>query len=258
VTWVTTPPLDKRGLTRFERLTFADFRRLAVDDSLSPYEKIGFPDAYREGAEEAIFEDIVTKLPALETESRRVLDIGPGCSGLPRMLLELCGRRGHRAIFVDSPEMLAQLPEEPFLAKVPGSFPDDVELPDGSNHAMDAILVYSVLHYVFAEADVGAFLDRAIELLAHGGAMLIGDVPNASKRRRFFSSPAGIEFHKRFMDTHEPPVVDDPVEPDKIDDSVVLGLLERARAAGCDAYVLPQRPDLPLANRREDILVVRP
>jgi hypothetical protein len=123
---------------------------------------------------------------------------------------------------------------------------------------MDAVIVYSVLHYVYAEADVGVFLDRAVELLAHGGAMLIGDVPNVSKRKRFFSSPAGIEFHKRFMGTDEAPVVDDRVEPDKIDDSVVLGLLERARGAGCDAYVLPQRLDLPLANRREDILVVRP
>jgi hypothetical protein len=255
---VSSTPLDKRDLTRFGHLTFADFRRLALDDSLSRYQKIGFPDAYREGAEEAILDDIVSKLPALAGERKRVLDIGPGCSGLPRMLLELCARRGHRVTFVDSPEMLAQLPDEPFLVKVPGAFPGTAVMPDGSAGAMDAILVYSVLHYVFAEADVGVFLDRAIELLAHGGAMLIGDVPNLSKRRRFFSSPAGIEFHKRFMGTDEPPVVDDRPGPDKIDDAVVLGLLERARAAGCDAYVLPQRPDLPLANRREDILVVRP
>jgi hypothetical protein len=255
---VSSTPLDKRDLARFERLTFADFRRLAVDDSLSPYEKIGFPDAYRQGAEEAILDDIVAKLPALAAKGKRILDIGPGCSGLPRMLLELCGRCGHRATFVDSPEMLAQLPDVPFLVKVPGAFPETAAMPDGSAGSMDAIIVYSVLHYVFAEADVGAFLDRAIELLDHEGAMLIGDVPNLSKRRRFFSSPAGIHFHKRFMGTDEPPIVDDRPEPDKIDDSVVLGLLGQARAAGCDAYVLPQRPDLPLANRREDILVVRP
>lgn len=255
---MSSPPLDKRDLVRFENLTFADFRRLALDDSLSPYEKIGFPDAYRAGSEEAILADIVGKLPALAEDGKQVLDIGPGCSGLPRMLLELCARRGHRAVLVDSEEMLGQLPDEPFLVKVPGAFPQGAALPAGSHGAMDAILVYSVLHYVFAEADVGAFLDSAIELLAPGGAMLIGDVPNLSKRRRFFSSPAGIEFHKRFMRTDEPPRVDDGPQPGKIDDDVVLGLVARARAAGCDAYVLPQPPDLPLANRREDILVVRP
>jgi hypothetical protein len=250
---------DRRDLERFERLTFADFRRMAVDASLSSYQKIGFPDVYRAGAEEAIFEDIVSKLPALAAERKRVLDIGPGCSGLPRRLLDVCAWKGHEAIFVDSSEMLAQLPDEPYLIKVPGSFPDSAALPEGSEGAMDAVLVYSVLHYVFAEGNVWAFLDRALELLAHGGSMLIGDVPNASKRRRFFSSPAGVEFHKRFMDTDEPPAVTfNRPEPGKIDDSVVLALIGRARAAGCDAYVLPLRSDLPLANRREDILVVRP
>ena len=47
-------------------------------------------------------------------------------------------------------------------------------------------------------------------------------------------------------------------EPGKIDDGVVLGILARCRAAGFDAYVLPQPPELPMANRREDVLVQRP
>jgi len=47
-------------------LTFDDFRRLATDATLSPYEKIGFPDEYREGYEAAIFADIVAKLAPLD------------------------------------------------------------------------------------------------------------------------------------------------------------------------------------------------
>ncbi len=47
-------------------------------------------------------------------------------------------------------------------------------------------------------------------------------------------------------------------EPGKLDDAVVLGILARCRAAGFDAYVVPQAPDLPMANRREDILIHRP
>lgn len=253
---MTSSPADKRELERFASLTFDDFRRMALDESLSQHQKVGFPDAYREGAEEAIFADIVTKLPVLETDGKRVLDIGPGCSGLPRMLLDLCAHRGHEAVFVDSPEMLGRLPDEPFLFKVPGRFPETAVLPEGSEGTFDAVLVYSVLHYVFAEGDVWAFLDHALALLAHGGAMLIGDVPNASKRERFFSSPAGIEFHRRFMGTDAPPP---PVAGGRqIDDAVVMGLVEHARAAGFDAHVLPQPPDLPMANRREDIQVQRP
>jgi SAM-dependent methyltransferase len=241
-----------------DELTFADFRRMATDDSLSQYEKIGFPDSYRDGLEERIFEDILAKLPALTARGSRVLDIGPGCSGLPRLLLELAGARGHQVTFVDSLEMLDHHPDLPFLTKVPGSFPDTAALPADARRGIDAILVYSVLHYVYAEGDVEHFLDRAIDLLAHGGTLLIGDVPNLSKRRRFFSSPAGIDFHKRFMNTDEPPEVGEGPEPGKIDDAVVLRVAQRARAAGCDAYVVPQRADLPMANRREDILVIRP
>jgi hypothetical protein len=250
---------DRTEVRRFEGLTFEDFRELATDESLSPYERIGFPDSYREGAEEAIAQDIVAKLPALADRGRRFLDIGPGCSDLPRLLIDVCARNGHEAVLVDSAEMLAHLPDAPGLVKVPGRFPGSARLPEGSDGSFDAILAYSVLHYVFVDDNVFAFVDRGIELLAHGGTMLIGDVPNLSKRNRFFSSPSGVEFHKAFMETDEPPEVSHGhVVSEKIDDAVVLGLLARARAAGCDAYVVPLRPDLPLANRREDILIRKP
>jgi len=237
-------------------LSYEEFRRLAADESLSRYEKIGFPDAYREGAEEAIFEDIVAKLPALSGRSKRFLDIGCGCSDLPRMLIDLCERQSHEAVLVDSVEMLGQLPDSPAVTKLAGRFPEEAAPEPGS---FDAVLAYSILHYVFAEGNVWAFLDHAIDLLADGGRLLVGDVPNASKRRRFFSSATGAAFHRDFMGTDAPPeVAFNRVEHEAIDDAVVLGLLARARAAGCDAYVVPQRNDLPMANRREDILIAKP
>ena len=255
---MTQPHDEKRDMQRFARLTFEDFRTLATDESLSPVQKIGFPESYRAGAEEAIVADIVLKLPALADSGKRILDIGPGCSPLAEMLLDRCAERGHELVLVDSPEMLAQLPDRPGVTKVPGAFPAPAALP-GREGQFDAILAYSVLHYVFVDANPFAFLDRALELLAHGGALLLGDVPNGSKRKRFLLSPAGVAFHKRFMQTDEPPLVEfNQVEPGTLDDAAVLGLLARARAAGCDAYVLPLAAGLPLANRREDILVVKP
>jgi hypothetical protein len=38
----------------------------------------------------------------------------------------------------------------------------------------------------------------------------------------------------------------------------MIALLLRARAAGADAYIVPQDPALPMANRREDILIRKP
>ena len=74
--------MESENYKRFASLTFNDFRRMAEDDSLSIYEKIGFPNSYREGKEELIFDDIEAKLPSLSGRDKIVLDIdaqsGPG------------------------------------------------------------------------------------------------------------------------------------------------------------------------------------
>lgn len=244
---------------RFTSLSYASFRELAQRTDLSPYERIGFPDAYREGYEDAIFRDILRKLPLLEQDNRTVLDIGPGCSGLPRMLIEHCQARGHKLVLVDSPEMLAHLPDSQGVVKVPGMFPTNSAEVLRQAGYVDVILSYSVLQYAFEDTSAWNFLDQALLLLARGGEMLIGDIPNVSKRKRFLASPSGREYHRAFTGEAADPVVEwNVVEPGLIDDSVVLALLARARAAGADAYVVPQAPGLPMANRREDILILKP
>jgi hypothetical protein len=246
--------------SRLTGLTFDRFRELARTPGLSSCEKVGFPNSYREGKEPAIFADVLGKLPNLMKTGQTVLDIGPGCSGLPHLLLNHCHRQQHTVLLADSPEMLQLLPDSPEIRKYPGRFPRDCG-PLLSEYAarIDVILSYSVLQYAFEESSVFDFLDRALGLLAEGGEMLLGDIPNISKRKRFFSSAAGIRSHREFTGTNEAPeIIFNRPEPACIDDSVVLGLLARARAAGFDAYVVPQDPQLPMANRREDILIRRP
>jgi hypothetical protein len=252
-------PMGEADYQRFSDISFDDFRRMAEDDSLSQYEKVGFPNEYREGKEEAIFADVMSKLPALGKRDRTILDIGPGCSDLPRMMLDLCARQGHTLLFVDSPEMLAHHEDEAFLEKFPARFPDCPDLFERYTEGVDAILAYSVLHYVFPDASVFSFLDRALQLLAPEGSLLIGDIPNVSKRKRLFASETGRRLHREFTGRDEDPEVTfNSPEPTQIDDSVVLALVSRARAAGFQAYVVPQAPDLPMANRREDLLIHRP
>ena len=167
---------------RFQDLTFDGFRDLARADGLSCYQQIGFPDSYRQGFESLIFDDVCAKLPALLDRGKVILDVGPGCSELPYLLLELCRRQSHMLLLCDSAEMLAHLPDGPGVVKVPGRYPRE------SGHALadyagrvDALLSYSVLQYVFVEQPLCEFLDRSLLLLAEGGRMLLGDVPNVSK-----------------------------------------------------------------------------
>lgn len=245
---------------RFADLSFDDFRRMAQDDSLSSYEKIGFPDSYRQGYEHRIFEDIMRKVPALSSQHKLILDIGPGCSELARLMIERCRAAQHQLILVDSQEMLDQLPDEPFIQKMPAFYPDCEALFERHSGTVDGIIVYSVFHYMFKEANVWDVLDRSLSLLNHGGTLFFGDIPNVSKRKRFFSSSTGVRFHQDFTGCpgDVPQVAWNQIERGTIDDSVLLGLMTRARLAGYDAYIVPQDPSLPMANRREDLLIVRP
>jgi hypothetical protein len=242
----------------FDVKGFDAFRDRASDASLSQYEKIGFPDAYRAGKAEIILGDIARKLTKLNEINASVLDIGPGCSDLPVALMKHCAKFGQSLVLIDSQEMLGALPDHDHVTKVVGRFPACLGVL-GTKRQFDSILVYSVLQYVFAEANLHAFIDAAAGLLAEGGQLLIGDIPNASMRKRFLSSAAGREYHSRHYGAHPFPEVSyNQLEHGQIDDAIILGVLARMRAAGFNAYIVPQSPDLPMANRREDIVISRP
>ena len=98
---------------RFKNLTYEGFKELAGDQTLSRYEKIGFPNEYRQGKEQAIFQDILQKMPRLQEKGRVVLDIGCGCSELPSMFMDYCEQKEHQLILIDSAEMLELLPDRP-------------------------------------------------------------------------------------------------------------------------------------------------
>ena len=244
---------------RFSNLTFDQFRELAKQNSLSAYEKIGFPECYRKDKEAFIYQDLITKLPALTEDGSVILDIGSGCSELPHMLIKNANAHGQQLIMIDSEEMLAHLPDEPQLEKIAAYYPCCEALFEKYTKKIDAIIIYSVLHYIFVEGNIWEFLDKSLSLLAPSGQMLIGDIPNISKRKRFFASETGVKFHQEFTHTDEvPPVEFNRIEENQLDDSVILSLVMRARSQGFDAYILPQPCSLPMANRREDILIVRP
>lgn len=245
---------------KFKNLKFEDFRELANDDNLSPYQKIGFPDAYRKDKEALIFRDIREKLKLGDGRTGAViLDIGAGCSGLAQLIIGYSEQQQHELLLVDHKEMLDQLPDRSFIKKYYGYFPDDT--PDIINKytgGIDAIICYSIFHYVFYNTCCFRFLDMAVSLLKPGGRLLIGDIPNISKRKRFFSTPAGIAFHQQFTQTDTlPELTHLQPEPAQMDDGVVFGILNRYRNFGFETYLLPQADDLPMANRREDLLICR-
>lgn len=247
-------------LLKFQRLTFDDFKLFATDVNLSKYQKIGFPDNYREGKEKAIALDIIQKL-GMDGQKKGLtfLDIGPGCTDLPLMLMDFCTQQEYEILLVDSEEMLNQLPNGNNISKYPGRFPENEHLlAEKYQNKVDYIVSYSVLHAVIYEASIFRFIDSAVSFLKPGGKFLLGDIPNISKRRRFFSTEQGVKFHQDFTQTDTKPEVRHlELEPCQIDDGIIFGILHRYRNFGFETYLLSQNENLPMYNRREDILICK-
>jgi len=238
---------------------YDEFRVRAANDALSANQKAGFPDEYRAGRSDVILLDITNKLPVLATTGTRLLDIGVGCGELAHRLIAITAQRAQSLTLIDSAEMLTLLPNAPHVRKVVGPFPACMQECGDTLVHFDAILSYSVAQYIFKEGNLFDFVDKAVGLLSETGALLIGDVPNVSMRKRFLDSPSGKAHHAaNYPGRGEPAVRFNTQEFGQIDDAVVLGLVARARASGLQAFVVPQAPNLPMASRREDILIRRP
>jgi|688.fasta_scaffold323618_2 SAM-dependent methyltransferase len=237
--------------------TFDNFKERANDKNLSKWEKIGFPDSYRKGFEELIFEDISSKVKI--KDANYILDIGCGCSELVEQFMSYANSKEQKLFLVDSQEMLDNI-DLRFINKnttlIPGRFPDPIVLNSLFNNTFDVIIIYSVIQYVFINQSVFHFIHECLKFLKPGGRLLIGDIPNYQARQRFLNSEVGLEFLSKASQVNNTiELKHENIE--RIDDSVIMSMLLRFRNFGCETYLLPQPKKLPFSNRREDILIIK-
>lgn len=243
----------------YDGYDFTTFQELAKKDSLSRHEKVGFPNQYRENQEELIFKDICSKITSIQRTGQSILEIGPGCSNITKYLIWHAQLKKSVVHLVDGKAMLELIPSQDNVIKVPGKFPNNLGSFHFNNLKFDAILVYSVIQYPYAEGNAYMFVDTCMSLLNDGGQLLIGDIPNISMRKRFFASNTGALHHRKFTGENKNPKVNfNTLEIGKIDDSFIMSIIARARGFGYHGWVLPQGKDLQMANRREDILIYKP
>jgi 2-polyprenyl-3-methyl-5-hydroxy-6-metoxy-1,4-benzoquinol methylase len=214
--------------------------------------------------ERYIIPDIIEKLDI--TPDDICLDIGCGTGNI---LIPLAP--SVRSITgIDHPKCLQVLKKRAAgrgnINLIPGNFLDIAV-----KKTFDKIIVYSVLQYLANIKELFYFIDKAVSLLKPQGKLLLGDIPNISKEKRFFSSVKGELYKKewdrkriRFRKQADIESIADllqDLEKDKkyvvLDDALVLSILARARKRGMDAYVLPHSGRLPFGASREDILIER-
>lgn len=237
-------------------LSFENYKSLALDSNLQDYEKVGFSAVHRAHKEKNIFSDILSKVDNLKKENKLVIDIGCGCSLPVRDLIDHCKDKKHSLILVDSEEMLENLDDASHITKSAHSFPLDLNFNQKFHSKADVIICYSVLHAIHYYQNIFTFVDYALSLLAPGGQMLIGDIANISKKKRFLSTSMGADFHRNWSSGLDPDVTYNELYMD-VDDSSIIQLFLRYRLMGFETYILPQDDSLPLNYTREDILICK-
>ena len=210
-------------------------------------------------AERLILQDVVRKL-ALEPDDR-LLEIGCGPGNLLTPISFLLAE----AVGIDHPDICRRLSarfNDDCIKTIGVNF-FDYQPDDGVQ--FDKILIYNVIHTLANREEALAFLDKAVSLVAPGGRLLLGDIPNADRKRRFFATNSGARFQEQWQRmqaaTGGNRTIFDNLPQDarrfQPDDSFVSETIGRYRAKGMEAYTVPQSPDLPFGNTREDLLIIR-
>lgn len=207
-------------------------------------------------AERRIVDDVKSKL-RLDVGDR-LLDLGCG----PGNLLIPLSYSAAEAIGIDHPDVIAQARRiftDSRIQWKAGRFPD-VQV-DGS---FDCILAYSVIQYLPSFAEVLTFVEAGSAMLKEGGRFLVADIPNSDKKKRFAETKVGMAFEAEWRNAVDRQAgalslaFDGAQGFGALDDAGVLKIVDRMRSRGLHAYVLPQPPDLPFGQTREDLLIVRP
>jgi 2-polyprenyl-3-methyl-5-hydroxy-6-metoxy-1,4-benzoquinol methylase len=236
------------------RISFENYSHIATLAEANNTEVAGRL-AFQEEAQRRILFDLLAKLDIKVSDS--LLEIGCGPGNLLVPLSGFCAK----LTGIDNQAALTRLKSrfvtDAGIVCMPGNFLD-MNLP--TIH-FDKVLVYSVLQYLTDPDEVFLFVERALTLLKPGGLMLLGDIPNISKKNRFLNSSLGqltLKIWYEHSTTADAGIFS--VNPDRelvvFDDALVFNLMAFIRDKAFEAYLLPQPVDLPFGGSREDILIV--
>jgi SAM-dependent methyltransferase len=246
------------------------FSSTATEGKSAP-ERVGRPKS-AERAEELMWRDIQAKL--IVADGNSIVDIGVGNGLIARKWLEFARSNIADVVLADFPEVIDALASDaaeafvsaPRVSVARGEFPQFFE-PNILARRFDRVVAYGVIQY---SDDPASFIETAVGLLQPGGRLLIGDLPNISKKGRFLASPSGRLFDAQYkgvapdtlpvFSTHHEFVAsfDRSGAAVEITDRFLLDVVERYRDRGCDVYILEQPSGLPFCQTREDLLICAP
>ena len=208
--------------------------------------------------EETILNDIWKKIS--QKSNQDILDLGCGCGPLANLIIERCILNSHSLTMMDQELVLSKISSSNQNSNrvklVPGIFPYESNLL--GQQSFDSIILYGVIHIT---TDPINFIYSLTEFLKPGGHLLIADIPNSDKKKRFLLTNHGKQIDKDYRSKFIPNnnVMSSTASKPLIefDDRFVTTLLGLIRAKGYESFLLPQPVGLPFCFTRDDILVVK-
>ncbi len=216
--------------------------------------------------ESFIIMDVVEKLDLKPDDT--LLDIGCGNGFLSLGLSNIC----KNVYGIDNETIVTKLMSSyvPSNVKFRGGNWLDLDVDD--IEGINKIVIYSVVQYLRNIDDLFRFVDKALKLLGENGEVLVGDIPNIDKKKRFISTRLGSAFDKQFREEQnqngsmirdEGKKMWKKMQSEGLEDTIIFNdaiierIMSRYHDLSCDVYVLPQKPYLPFGHTREDILIVK-
>ena len=133
-----------------------------------------------------------------------------------------------------------------------------------SNKKFDKILIYSLVHYLKNTEELFKLIRKSFQILNKNGILLIGDIPNIDKKKRFKNF---INFKKINNEWQSNNLKLTPIEKEienkleidkkiiKINDKLIYDILKKYTNNKSECYLLKQNKKLPMNNTRVDILI---
>ena len=208
-----------------------------------------------------IIKEITAKLNLCEKDV--LLDIGCGTgiisSDLSKKVFKIF--LNDNESILDAFKKKYQIPNAFFIS---GNF---LEINTKNLPAFDKILSYSVIHYLKNHKEISRFIEKAISILKPGGILMIGDIPNLSKKARFLSTKYGQEFSKKFSSNLKNKEEIDEIfgvfnkaekTENHINDSFLMEIIKKQRENGNESFILPQDPEkCAFGYTKEDLIIIK-